>query len=235
MRQLSTVGLVIVLVVAFAHSSQAQSLSAQQIIDRMISAYATCNSYVDEGEVRTIFLHKNGPRTVLKPFSTAFVRPSEFRFEYKERRGEDEWNSYIIWKGDGSVKTWWSIRPGVESPKDLSFALAAAAGVSSGAAITVPTLLMPEMKIGNRLKSLSELKLIGEEQVNGGNAYKIQGTDFRKNTMTLWVDEASLLLVKIFQRTKLDTFETETTTIYRPQVNGVAQGKLAFNPPEKGN
>lgn len=230
MRQLSTLGLVVLLFVGVAYSSQGQSPSAQQIMDRMISVYASCNSYVDEGKVRTIFLG-NGRRTV-KRFSTAFVRPSDFRFEYKERREDDKWNRYIIWKGAESVKTWWSVRPGVESPQNLSFALGGAAGVSSLAATTVPTLLMPEMTIGNLIKSLSELKLIGEEEVNGSNAYKIEGIDWRKSTVTLWVDRGSLLIVKIYQRTRVGTFETETTTTYKPQVNVVAQGKLAFNPPE---
>jgi hypothetical protein len=232
MRQLSTLGLVIFLFMGVAYSAHAQSLSAQQIMDRTISVYATCNSYVDEGEVRTIFLQRNGRRTVLKPFTTAFVRPSDFRFEYKERWGEDEWNSYIIWKDAESVKTWWSIKPGVETPPNLSLALAAATGVSSGSAATVPRLLMPEMTMGNRIKSLSELKLIGEEEVNGRNAYKIEGTDSRERTVTLWVDRESLLIVKIYQTNTFPTFETETTTTYKPQVNVSAQGKLAFNPPE---
>jgi hypothetical protein len=93
---------------------------------------------------------------------------------------------------------------------------------------------MPEMTMGNRIKSLSDLKLLGLEEINGRNAYKIEGTDFRKNNITLWVDSASMLIVKIFQKTSFPTFETETTTTYKPQVNVSAQGKLAFNPPEIG-
>lgn len=234
MRQLSTPGMVILLFVGVAYSAHAQSLSAQQIMDRTISVYANCNSYVDEGEVRTIFLARNRRRTVIKPFTTAFVRPSDFRFEYKELRGEEVWSNYIIWKDAESVKTWWSIRPGVENPPNLSFAVAGATGVSSGSAVTVPALLMPEITSGNRIKTLSDLKLIGNEVINGRKAHKIEGTDFRKNNVTLWVDSESMLIVKIFQKTIFDTFETETTTTYRPQVNVSAQGKLAFNLPEIG-
>jgi hypothetical protein len=232
MRQLSTVGLFMFLFASVSYS-QDQTLSAQQIMDRMISGYGSCNRYVDEGEVRTIFLERTGRRTVVKPFSTAFVRPSGFRFEYRDRRGEEEWGSYIIWRGAESVKTWWSIKPGIESPRNLLQALAAAAGVSSGASMTVPTLLMPEMRIGNPIQSLSQLKLIGEEEINGRSAYKIEGTDLRKRRVMLWVDSESLLIVKMYQRTEFDTFETETTTTYKPQVSlEVAPEKLAFNPPE---
>src|SRR5688572_17628389 len=219
MRQLSTLALGVFVFAGVAYSAHGQSLSAQQILDRTMSVYASCNSYVDEGEVRTIFLQRNGRRTVIKPFTTAFVRPSDFRFEYQDRRGEEEWNSYIIWKDAESVKTWWAIRPGVETPRDLPYALGAAAGVSSGSSSTVPTLLMPEMTLGNRIKSLSELKLIGEEAVSGRNAYKIEGTDLRKNNLTLWVDSESMLIVKIFQKVSFENFETETTTTYKPQIN----------------
>jgi hypothetical protein len=234
MRRLSTLGLVIFLFAGVAYSSQDQPPSAQEIMKQMISVYASCSRYVDQGEVRTIFLEGNGRRKVIKPFSTAFVRPSGFRFEFKARRGDDdEWSRYIIWKGAESVKTWWSIKPGVQSPENLSFALAAAAGVSSLASATVPTLLMPEMKLASRIKNLSELKLIGEEKVNGRNAHKIEGTDSRKSTLTLWVDRESLLIVKMYERRKFHTFETETTTTYKPQLDiEIAQEKLAFNPPD---
>ena len=198
MRKLSTLSLVIFLFTGVAYSSQDQPPSAQEIMKRMISVYASCKSYVDEGEVRTVFLERGGPRTNTKPFATAFVRPSDFRFEYKDRRrDDDDWSRYTIWKGAESVKVWWSIRPGVETSQDLSLALVAAAGVSSGASTTVPTLLMPELGIASGIKSLSELRLIGEEKVKGRTAYKIEGTDVQKQPVTLWIDSASLLIVKI--------------------------------------
>ena len=52
--------------------------------------------------------------------------------------------------------------------------------------------------------------------------------------LTLWVDKDSLLIVQAFERSRHDGFETETTTIYKPQVNvTVAAEKLALSAPEK--
>ena len=212
-----------------------QQPSAEKIMERVAAAYATCHSYVDEGEVRTVFLEQNGRRTQVKPFSTAFIRPSDFRFEYKSRRGEEEWDTYVIWRGAETVKTWWSIRPGIESARDLFSALAGAAGVSGLASVTVPALLMPDQAHGSRIKSLSSLKLLGEEEVNGRKAYRVGGLNSRNDEVTVWVDEGSMLLVKIYEKKKSEKYEAETTTTYRPQVNvEVVQEKLAFNPPEKG-
>ena len=235
MRRLSLSVLGMFLFVGASHPVRGQQPSAEKIVERMASAYASCHSYVDEGEVRTVFLEQSGRRTQVKPFSTAFVRPSDFRFEYKSRRGENEWDTYVIWRGAETVKIRWSIRPDVESPKDLFFALGGAAGVSGLASVTVPALLMPELARGSRIKSLSELRFTGEEEVNGGKAYRVEGLDPLKNAVTIWVDEGSMLLVKVYEKRKFEKFETETTTTYKPQVNvEVTQEKLAFNPPEKG-
>jgi hypothetical protein len=270
MRQLLTAGLSLVLVMGVAFSSQGQSLAldaptpnlaAQEIIARSIAVYANCTSYVDEGEVKTIFLESNGPRTVIKPFTTAFVRPSAFRFEYKElrgllrpptpqeagsselgarNRGLEEWSpgleqrsNYIIWADGEVVKTWWSIKPGVENPPNLAMALAAATGVSSMSSFTVPTLLMPETNMGNPLKSFSALKL-QEQEIDGRQAYKIEGTDGRKFPVTFWLDKETLLIVKTFRKVRFPDFATETTTTYRPKINAGAEGKLAFNAPGTG-
>ena len=235
MRRLSLSVLGLFLFAGVSSTVRGQQPSAEKIMGQVAAAYATCQSYVDEGEVRTVFLDQNGRRTQVKPFSTAFVRPSDFRFEYKSRRGEEEWDTYVIWRGAGAVKTSWSIRPGIESAPDLFSALGGAAGVSSLASVTVPALLMPDQAHGNWVKTLSSPKLVGEEEVNGSKAYKVEGLNPRNDVVTIWVDEGSMLLVKIYEKKKSEKYETETTTTYKPQINvGVVQEKLAFNPPDKG-
>jgi outer membrane lipoprotein-sorting protein len=233
MRQISILSLVLFLFVSVAATQETQ-LTAQQIIDQMSAKYASCKSYIDKGEVNTLFIQENGNRTVIKPFTTAFVRPSNFRFEYKDRRGENEWDSYIIWKEKDSVKSWWTIKPKVETPQGLSFALGTAAGVSSRSSLNIPALLMSDVGINNRFKQLSELKLIGEEKVDGSTAYKLEGVDLRKNKVTFWIDKKKFLILKIFEKQKFDKFETETTTTFKPQIDvKIAEDKLAFNIPAK--
>lgn len=234
MRRLSAIVLMLFVFASAAYAAKDQAMSAQQIMDQVISTYASCASYLDEGEVRTLFLTPRGKRTDVKPFSTAFVRPTDFRFEFRDRTGdgEDDWTRYIVWRSPKAVKTWWTIDPGVETVENLSMAIAGATGVSGGSAFVIPSLLLPEMS-GMRYASLSNLKLIGEERVGGSGAYKIEGQDRDGTTVTLWIDKESLLIVQLFERTKFPDFETETTTIYKPRVNvEIAAEKLAFNAPE---
>jgi len=215
-----------------------QAPSAQQVVGQMTSAYASFKTYMDTGEVRTVYLEERGRRTVALPFSTAFVRPSNFRYEFRSRRGEAEWDQYILWKQDDAVKSWWSIRPGVITDRSFSMSISGASGVSGRSALTVPSMLMPDELRANPIKALTNLRLAGDEKIGAHDAYKIEGQDFRGYTVTVWIDKQRLLLLQIFEKRKISRpdgkgeFETETTTTYDPRVNEeVPASKLAFDPP----
>lgn len=226
------------LFVPSASTQQTTSRTTQQIVEQMFSAYVSCNTYQDTGEVRTVFLEGERRRTVLLPFSTAFVRPASFRFEFRSRRGEVEWDQYIIWKEGEAVKSWWSIRPGVIADRTFSMSVSGANGVSGKSALTVPSMLMPDELRASPVKALTNLRLVGEEQVAGRDTYKIEAQGFRETPTTLWIDKQRFLLLRIFEKKKIartdgkGEFETEATTVYNPQINEtVPAPKLAFDPP----
>jgi len=255
--------------VSLTQAQQIQPQSPQQILDQMFAAYAACTSYADEGQVRVVFerreleqQNKALPtyrRTVeIKPFATAFVRPSNFRYElwslraevrardqqqglrdedrlanYMNAGGKGLWDSYIVWMSGDSVKTWWSIKPQVKDFNELGLAIAGPTGISSGSAYYVPMLLMPPLRAGHRLKSLGELKL-REETLQGRAVFRIQGSDAQKKPITIWIDKETSLLLKINEKKKFSDFEAETTITYSPQINlPLPLEKLAFNLPTK--
>ena len=70
-----------------AEMESADGLTAQQILHKMATTYATCKSYRDSGVVTNDFgPHRPGdrfPRHIdVKPFRSAFVRPDQLRFQY---------------------------------------------------------------------------------------------------------------------------------------------------------
>ncbi|HUR59136.1 MAG TPA: sigma-70 family RNA polymerase sigma factor, partial [Opitutaceae bacterium] len=71
------------------------SLSALQILERMAQTYAQCASYFDTGVVRSASKDAGGRMAELT-FSTAFVRPDRFRFEYTQTTGPNP-QRYIVW------------------------------------------------------------------------------------------------------------------------------------------
>jgi outer membrane lipoprotein-sorting protein len=212
----------------------AEAAKAQKVLDRMANAYAKCKSYHDTGVVETIFFEGNRKRTERKPFTTAFVRPDQFRFEYKTRRGdgEDEFDSYIIWKNGNDIRTWWDIKPGVEEPKSLGSALGAAAGVSGNSSNNVPYMLVPK-EAGGMLNSPKEPKQLDDAKLGDIECHRIEG-NYGGQLKTLWIDSKTFLLRRIESKTTFEKFRTETTTSYNPAVDEeILEKKLEFNIPKR--
>jgi len=145
--------------VAQDDTSQAEGTVAW-IFQNMEQVYADCTSYYDSGVVKTIFFQAEGERTTEKPFTTAFVRPDCFRFEYTEQTNYGQEHRYIVWREGASVKSWWSFRPGIETLASLLLALALGTGISGGSAHTIPALLLPGEMFGMRLMGMTEVERI---------------------------------------------------------------------------
>ena len=218
------------LILAFNQLSLAQraeQTTAGQILARVTSVYASCRAYSDEGEVSTKF-DTGFSRPQIDHFSTAFVRPDSFRFELRASLGNKE-NRYVAWKAGNLEKAGWPI--GVRQER-IDETLVSLFGVSHGSALTVPALLLPDLFHGKGLfASLTEVRLNGEEKIDGHRAFKIEAT-LQDESFKLWIDASQFLVHKIHYKSKQGNFDQETTIKYRPLVNvEVSPAQLAFNPP----
>ena len=217
---------------ARADEPKPQSLQAVEVLERMAKAYAGCKSYRDSGAVKTVFIEATGNRTVEKPFTTAFVRPDRFRFEYKEEAGGQE-RRYIVWRKGKEVQTWWDVKPGVEKPESLNLALAGAAGVSGLSSHRVPALLLPKEVEGRRLMDMTEAKRVEDAKLDKVDCFRIEGK-FADRPTTLWIDQKTFLVRRIDAQKKFDNFRTEETTTYDPVIDEeMPDKKLEFDPPKQ--
>ncbi len=211
-------------------------LSGPEIYERMLGTYERAQSYEDTGEVRTRFVKRFWPdRTTLLPFTTAFVRPDAFRFEFRSRAGGlGEGQRYLIWRSGDEVKSWWSIQPGIRINQPFELAIAAATGVSGGSSARIAALLLPDLQWGRRMRFLEEIQLSGQEELEGAACYHLRANGPDGRPVEFWVDARTFLLRQLFETRQLDGFRTETTTIYHsPRVNAsVAPEKLRFDPGE---
>jgi outer membrane lipoprotein-sorting protein len=232
---LAFLGSVLVLTATCAGEPKAESLALRQILDRAVKVYANCKSYRDSGVVKTVFFDTQGTRgscTVEKPFTTAFLRPDRFRFEYREKshRGEAR---YIIWSRGREVQTWWDVTPGLKEPESLDMAIAGATGVSGGSAHTIPALLLPGEMGGHRLTYMTDLKRMEDAKLGDVDCYRLVG-DLAGQPQTLWIDKSSFLVRRIDVQRQLTAARMEQTTTYDPVVDGeVSEEMLALNSPRK--
>ena len=203
-------------------------MRGKQILKCMATVYATCTSYCDTGLVSTRFIEDKGTRTIEKPFTTAFVRPDRFRFEY-----QDGSHQAIVWREGETVRVEWpwtgiaELPPQLIKPESLELALAGATGVSGGSAHTIPALLLPEEVGGRRLTDMTEVKQIEDtlSEEEGVECCQIAGK-YAGHPIVLWIEKATFCLRRMETQHPFEHFRTETTTSYIPLMNGDIDDEL---------
>jgi len=116
--------------------------------------------------------------------------------------------------------------------ESLDNAIAAATGISGGSAITVPTMLLPEEITWRRAIRFSEPKRIDDDLFDKKDCFRIHDIIYG-NAVTFWVDKKTFLLRKMYREQEFEDFIAQTTTTYKPVLNGQAMEDLIeFNPPE---
>lgn len=220
--------------------------TAVQILRSMEKAYASCRSYRDSGEVRTAVVTDGGRAGSARPFATAFVRPGRFRFTFTDPGLGERSSSYIVWSDGTDVRSWWDAKPGVRDPGSLESALVPAAGISGGSSVRVPGLLMAEALGQGPL--LVALERIGDGTDRDVVCFRVRGKGrttpytlsmgarlltVKDESVTVWIDRTSFLIRKVEETRTFETYASEGTTTYSPEVNvDIPAAQLAFGAPE---
>ena len=213
-----------------SESQESRELSAQEVFQRMFDTYANCETYFDEGYQNTTHIEDSGNWSERIDFSTAFVRPDRFRFEYQEKESMFSTTRYIIWRSGDEISRWWDLTPRVEHLESLSLAIGGAAGVSLGTSENIPTLLTPEEFEWVVLGGYNSLKRVSDRKVSGTRCYVIEAMDDGAKR-TVYIGKKDYLVRRIDEWNTFDDFKTYTITMYRPTINKeISEAKLSFNP-----
>jgi len=217
----------------YAGEPKQDTLAAQELLERMAKTYADCKTYRDSGIARTLFVQADRDHIVEKLFSTAFVRPDRFRFEYKEKKNDQNkrGHRFIVWRNGKDVQSWWDIDPKIKRPLSLGRALSLASGVSSGSSRNVPALLILEEVGGLQPTDFTNTKRIEDAMLDKVDCFRIQGQSV-SSPMTICIDKKTFLIRRIDSQRKFDDFRTKQTTTYEPVINGeISAEMLKFDPP----
>ncbi len=185
---------------------------AEDLLQDMADLYASMASYTDSGAVHIKLDTSEQPYS--QTFRTAFKRPAFFRFEfsrphpYQKLRhvltryvaGFDGKAAYVVTQRHDAPPTR-DERPSLED------AIAAASGVSSGAAHTIARLLLPDVR-GLSILDLVDASFNPDRAVDGVACYSVTARHPKNGTTTeFWVEKHSLLLRKVIR--KLGKFPSE--------------------------
>jgi hypothetical protein len=184
-------------------------MDAADIMYNMAEAYANCASYQDRGIVRHFEQAKDGgqgPETGLEvhrhrvAFKTFFRRADQaYYFEWAEPPvGDPETASYRVnafWTAGDRVLRLFHSQPGAEVCPSLEYVIAASAGISKGASVTIAAYMLPSLKQKMRtLFRLRELVITGECDIDGRRCRALKGQTWSDSEEELWIDADDFLL-----------------------------------------
>lgn len=235
-KWLLLIGLNALLIAAPVGTSSSQTLfpdglDAKDIIIHMADTYAESRSYSDTGVVEIVFIRPDSRETKVLSFTTAFIRPDRFRFEYNERKPNATYYRHVIFQNDNEIQTHLDMYGEVRKPESLNFAIAESAGISFGSAQTVPAMLLPGEITWRRAIRYNEPVRIEDDKFDDADCFRIQDIIIG-NPTTFWIDKQTYMIRKIYLEQNFEDFRTEVTTTYKPVMNGeVMDQMLEFNPP----
>jgi hypothetical protein len=132
-----------------------------------------------------------------------------------EHTGRKPW---VVWKDGDLVGTLGTAGTSYR-PASLNAALSAVASATQGGSMVVPQLLMPRaLRTSNVLSVITDPAVKGEEKVDGHAAYRIEGLLWEE-PITLWIDSAQYLILKVYRKTSIANRVQEVTFQFKAKLN----------------
>src|SRR5262245_43749870 len=164
MTRLAITSVAIFLFTNLANAQQAGPMAAGEIIRRVSEVYASCTSYLDEGKEETKTTNHGG-LVSHSSFTTAFVRPSNFRFEESSTQPNGEKRQFIAWQAGALASVW---PAGKISTSGRTAAESAYTSIISRRpqSIVLGLLLLFRGRVhSDTLLDLTDVKVTGEERI----------------------------------------------------------------------
>ena len=154
--------------------------------------------------------------------------------------GAGRFQRYVVWADGQKIRSWWTVTPEVETFDSIESSLAGPTGISHGAAVNIPGLLMTELRWGAGLRMIRAIALKEDAQIDGArcNVLEVRGPTDERPT-TLWIDAESYLIRRIVEEREIEEHKlhVKTTHDLKPQVGmEIASDQFKFDPAtaEKG-
>lgn len=182
-------------------------LDAATILATVDETYSSVDTYRDTGTVAgktSILGMEIGWFDEAIRFSTAFVRPDRFRFEFEyQRPSSAEWHQYVVQADSSGARTKWDVNPGIEPAPSLRLAVAGATGVSRAAAHTIPALLLPDIVGGWRITDIESVSVTRNQVIEGREYLRIRGEHPSGSPVIIWIDPDTHLIRRVETRSTI--------------------------------
>ncbi len=207
---------------AVAGKSNALPSTPEAILEAASRLYATCQSYLDTGEVVTDFSSPRGEHTDRQRFSAAFLRDCCFSFEFKQ---EDQdlasWQATMLHTDGSGNRKWWDISSPEARSATFPISLVGAIGSTGGCGGVLMSSLLPDELAGDGLGDLTELTLLADDSIDDCECFRIEGTapETGNKKMVVWIDKKTTLLRRLEIRHAFKDIRTHTVVTFDPQID----------------
>jgi len=206
---------------ALAEEPNAPPHTPEAILEAAARSYATCQSYLDIGEVITDFSSARGEHTDRRWFSAALLRGCCFSFEFKQ---EDQdlasWQATMLRADSSGSREWWDISSPEARSAVFPLSLVGAIGLTGGCGGLLMTSLLPDELAGDGLGDLTTLTLLDDGSIDDWECFRIEGTASETGKkMVVWIDTKTMLLRRLEVHHAFEDIQTETVVTFDPQVD----------------
>lgn len=216
--------------------------AAADIMAQTFAAYAALKSYADSGTVTDEYGSAEHPTDDTSRFRTLIRRPGRYFFEFLKH---DNLDRGVIWAAADGLHVWY--RSGASVTDYPVTNDTPAFNLNQYSTRSTITLIAPlfffKARLTGTITELTDAKEVGSESIDGhpchkivGVAKQVYGTGYESNARrtTVWVDEQTLLIRKIFEDWKsLPGTVNRRFTTFSPHANPTLDdAKFTFTPPE---
>jgi hypothetical protein len=166
-----------------------------EILRRVDAAYHALDTYQSEGRVVVEMEHDGRPVRLETMFSIRLQRPRSYLITWESQAPVQQKGA--VWSSGQQPYLFMSAVGAYSKLPEDEIALAAATGISGGAANTIPSLFFEtEHDHATPFDRLIQPRLEGVEEVDGSLCYRISSPSELSREETFWVSVESYLLVK---------------------------------------
>ena len=169
------------------------------IFEKVVAKYQSMETYSAEGTIISDIDSGHGPMTNEAVFSIKLKKPNLYLIVWSQKNATTPaiTPAGAVWNDGTQPHLYMGFMKAYSKMSNDEMALAAATGISGGAAHTIPSLFLPVFK--KQPAPFSRLiapKLEGSEQVAGDDCYVIGGSSTASKKETFWISKKAQVIRK---------------------------------------
>lgn len=169
------------------------------IFKRVIVKYQSMETYSAEGTIISAIDRGSAKMNIKTSFSIKMKKPNLYLISWDQKNSmmPTYTQSGAVWNDGSRPYVYMGISKAYSKMSSDEMALAAATGISGGAAFTIPSLFLSVFKKQPEpFARLVDPKLTGSQKVEGEDCYVITGSSTISKTETFWIAKKAYLIRK---------------------------------------